>query len=415
MNSPLSIYIHWPFCKSKCPYCDFNSHVRDAVEHVRWRDGLLRELASYAAHLPGREVVSIFFGGGTPSLMEADTVAALIEAVARHWPLNPQAEITLEANPTSVEAGKFSAFRNAGVNRVSVGVQSLRKEALRFLGRQHSADEARQALQLARDIFPRMTFDLIYARPDQSLVAWEDELREALELARGHLSLYQLTIEENTAFHAAQKRGELPTLDEDTAADMYGMTANIMHDHGMPAYEISNYAAPGQESRHNLTYWRGDDYIGIGPGAHGRYQSYNVPVAGSVLPPCVPGAAPSSEREPLSSSRGAESVFVATENIKSPERWLDRVEALGTGLQAVTPIEPRERMRELVMMGLRLSTGIDYADWQRRTGLDVRAVMDDGVVRRLCVEGLLQADAAQMRVTPQGALVLNSMMGALLA
>lgn len=389
---PLSIYIHWPFCKSKCPYCDFNSHVRDRVEHARWRAALLKELASYAALLPDREVVSIFFGGGTPSLMEAETVAALIEAAGRHWPMSENTEITLEANPTSVEAAKLIAFRDAGVNRASLGVQALDAAALAFLGRQHNVGEALEAVALAREIFPRMSFDLIYARPGQSLKAWEDELTKALTYAKGHMSLYQLTIEENTAFHAAYKKGELPMLGDDEAAEMYALTAAIMQAHNMPAYEISNYAAPGQESRHNLAYWRGDDYIGIGPGAHGRYLLYG----GNASPSAYPRS------------------YLSTENIKSPERWLDRVEAEGRGLQAETAIDATERKRELVMMGLRLTTGINFADWQTRTGLDVREAINHEAAQLLVKQGFVVMDERRLGITPQGALLLNSVIGRLL-
>ncbi len=373
---PLSIYIHWPFCKSKCPYCDFNSHVRDKVEHTRWREALLKELAFYAALLPEREVVSIFFGGGTPSLMEVETVEALISAARRHWPFSSKVEITLEANPTSVEAAKLKAFRQAGVNRASLGVQAMNAADLTFLGRQHNTQEAMEAVALARDIFPRMSFDLIYARPHQSLAAWEKELTEALRYTKGHMSLYQLTIEENTAFHASFARGELPVLDDDTAADMYALTASIMEAYGMPAYEISNYAATGEESLHNLAYWRGDDYIGVGPGAHGRY-------ANAVT-------------------------FKSTENIKSPERWLDKVEAEGRALQAENAIEPGHRLQELVMMGLRLTSGINYADWHLRTGLDIRPAINNAALQQLVKQGLMAADADSIRVTSQGALVLNS-------
>lgn len=404
---PLSIYIHWPFCKSKCPYCDFNSHVRDRVEHASWRDALLKELAFYADLMPEREVVSIFFGGGTPSLMEAETVAALISAASRHWPFARNVEITLEANPTSVEAAKLKAFREAGVNRASLGVQALGASALKFLGRQHNTQEALEAVALARDIFPRMSFDLIYARPGQSLAEWEKELTEALRYAKGHMSLYQLTIEENTAFHASFARGELPVLDEDSAADMYALTASIMQAHGLPAYEISNYAAPGQESLHNLAYWRGDDYIGIGPGAHGRYR--NAHIGGHAATDSASSESPlRGSREELLQG------YLAIENVKSPERWLEKMQSEGRALQAENTIAPAERMQELVMMGLRLTTGIQYADWQRRTGLDIRPAINNDMLQQLTQQGLLVADDHHIRITSAGALVLNSITGKLL-
>lgn len=405
---PLSIYIHWPFCKSKCPYCDFNSHVRDRVEHTSWRDALLKELAYYAQLLPEREVVSIFFGGGTPSLMEAETVAALIKAACKHWPFAANVEITLEANPTSVEAAKLKAFRDAGINRASLGVQAMNAVDLKFLGRQHNTQEAMEAVALARDIFPRMSFDLIYARPGQSLATWEKELTEALRYAKGHMSLYQLTIEENTAFHASFAKGELPVLDDDSAADMYALTTSIMQAHGMPSYEISNYAIPGQESLHNLAYWKGDDYIGIGPGAHGRYNLNRGNASPSSLREFTPAG--SSYRTPLVSL-----ATTSTENIKSPERWLEKMQTEGRALQAENIIKPAERLQELVMMGLRLSTGLDYEDWQRRTGLDVRPAINNNALQQLIGQGLVTADASHVRITPQGALVLNSITAALLA
>src|SRR5262252_8891286 len=264
------LYVHWPFCLSKCPYCDFNSHVREAIDHERWRDALLLELDHYAADTPARRLTSIFFGGGTPSLMAPDTVAAVIERAARHWPFAPDIEITLEANPTSVEAGKFAGFRSAGVNRVSLGVQALNDADLKFLGRHHSAAEARAAIEIARRSFRRHSFDLIYARPGQSAAAWRAELAEAIALAGDHLSVYQLTIEPETVFGAAHRRGELQVPEEEDAAALYELTQELLGAAGLPAYEISNHARPGEESRHNLAYWRYRTYAGIGPGAHGR-------------------------------------------------------------------------------------------------------------------------------------------------
>lgn len=390
MLPPLSIYIHWPFCKSKCPYCDFNSHVRDGVDQDRWRQALLKELAAYIALLPPRRVVSIFFGGGTPSLMEPATAGALLDSAAALWPHDANVEITLEANPTSVERTAFAALRTAGVNRVSLGVQSLYAEPLKFLGRQHSADDAKEAIALAQKLFPRMSFDLIYARPGQSLAAWEAELNEALALARGHLSLYQLTIEENTAFFAAHKRGEFVMPEEELAASMYELTAAALAKHNMHAYEISNYARAGDESHHNLAYWRGDDYIGIGPGAHGRWRN---------------------------AENGA---WIATENIKSPERWLDAVERAkpentGRGVQSEIVVTPQERTHELLMMGLRLTSGIDYADWQQRTGYNLRTSINRNNLAWMMQEGLLIADDQRLRTTARGALILNSITCKLLA
>jgi oxygen-independent coproporphyrinogen-3 oxidase len=410
MALPLSIYIHWPFCKSKCPYCDFNSHVREGVDHARWRAALLRELEHYASLLEGRQVASIFFGGGTPSLMEPETVAALIEAVKCHWPQHAGMEITLEANPTSVEAAKFKALRAAGVNRVSLGVQSLLPQSLAFLGRQHSADEALAAVALARECFPRMSFDLIYALPGQSLAAWETELRAALAHAADHLSLYQLTIEENTAFHHSYHQGAFALPEDTLAADMYILTQTIMEAHGMPAYEVSNHARPGQESRHNLAYWKSDDYIGIGPGAHGRYAIYNASGSGLLASAMKPGS-----RLSQSTDCAIMPVRIATETLKSPERWLEKVEQSGSGISVETLLSPREQFEEAVMMGLRLSGGIEYADWQVRTGMGLREVLPQSQVDRLRSQGMLVADEQHITVTPQGRLLLNTITKALLA
>jgi len=267
---PLAVYIHWPFCRSKCPYCDFNSHVREQIDEQRWTRALLADLKHQAELAPDSEVVSIFFGGGTPSLMPSDTVAALIECVRTLWPSAPDLEVTLEANPNSAEAERFAKFAVAGVNRLSLGVQALDLAALQFLGRRHDRAEALAAIALARDTFPRYSFDLIYARPGQSVGAWEDELDEALRLAGTHLSIYQLTIEPGTAFGNRAERGEILGADEDSAVALYEFTQRRLASAGMPAYEISNHARPGAECRHNLAYWRYEDYLGIGPGAHGR-------------------------------------------------------------------------------------------------------------------------------------------------
>lgn len=374
ISEPLAIYVHWPFCKKKCPYCDFNSHVRDAVDHAAWREALLRELRYWRARVEGHTVTSIFFGGGTPSLMQPETARAIIDEVKILWPTSPDIEITLEANPTSVEAANFAVLREAGVNRVSLGVQSLRPESLKFLGREHSVDEAMDAVRLAADTFPRYSFDLIYALPGQTLAAWEAELREALNHARGHLSLYQLTIEPNTAFHHqyhVQHAFALPA--EDLAADLYQQTQRIMEEYGMPAYEISNHAAPGQASRHNLSYWRSGSYLGIGPGAHGRVD--------------------------LGAARHA------TNTLKSPERWLEQVQKLGHGLEADLPLTDRERLEERVLMGLRLP----------HEGIRELPPEIMRHAQPLIAEGLLRNDRDALRVTPSGMLVLNALTASLLS
>lgn len=326
--SSLAVYIHWPYCLKKCPYCDFNSHVADHVDHHNWRDAYAREIAYYGELIGQRQVRSIFFGGGTPSLMQPETVAHVIDQVQRTWQLSNDCEITLEANPTSIEMHKFQGFYDAGINRVSVGVQSLRDDQLGFLGREHSATQALKALEIANDVFDRVSFDLIYARPSQTMTEWRDELTEALQYAKGHLSLYQLTIEDGTQFKTLRDSGRLVELDGDIAADMYAMTQSMMDDAGIPAYEISNYARAGQESRHNLAYWRYQDYVGIGPGAHGRLT----------LP---------------------DGRKVATRTHKSPDHWMALVNDNGHGAKPFEDLDAQTQLEERIMMGLRLRYGID--------------------------------------------------------
>jgi oxygen-independent coproporphyrinogen-3 oxidase len=369
---PLAIYVHWPFCKKKCPYCDFNSHVRDTVDHLAWRDALIKELHYWREQTSQHRVTSIFFGGGTPSLMEPATIEAIITAIRNGWACADDIEITMEANPTSVEAAKFRAVAAAGVNRLSLGIQSLNRESLAFLGREHSVDEALHALEFAAEYFPRYSFDVIYALPNQSLAAWEKELCEALRYTRGHLSLYQLTIEENTAFHHSyhvKKEFVLPP--EPIAAEMYELTQTIMQQAGMPAYEISNHAAPGHASRHNLSYWRTGAYIGIGPGAHGRVDIGN-------------------DR-------------IATRNLKSPERWLEATTINDNGVEEALTLTAQECSEEKVLMGLRLiEEGIDAA------------LVSAAKMSPLIAQQLLQQKGSTIRVTPKGALVLNAIIASLL-
>lgn len=391
-SQPLAIYIHWPFCLSKCPYCDFNSHVRDRVEQNRWQAALLAELEHMAAHVPQRRTHSVFFGGGTPSLMPPETVAALLARIRQLWPephpriAASDIEITLEANPTSAEAARFAAFRDAGVNRVSLGVQSLDDAELKFLGRGHSSSEARRAIALAQQHFPRYSFDLIYARPNQTVAAWEAELGEALVMANGHLSLYQLTIEENTAFHHAYAMGQFALPDEEPAEALYRRTEELMTQRGLRAYEVSNYATPGQESRHNLAYWQGMDYIGIGPGAHGR----------------------------LTLSDGTRR-RIATQTRKSPERWLEAVEREGHGIELWHDIPHAEEAQERLMMGLRLTSGIDYAGFETQTGFDLRRHINPKALALYTRHGLLENSGTHLRTTLQGRLVLNRLTAELLA
>jgi len=375
------VYLHWPFCVSKCPYCDFNSHVRDKVEQTAWRDALLRELDHAAQEAPDRIVTSIFFGGGTPSLMPPDTVGAAIERVRTLWPVAEDVEITLEANPSSVEAERFADLRDAGVNRLSLGVQALDDAALKFLGRAHGVDEALKAIDTARKNFPRFSFDLIYGRPGHTVAAWREELKRALELAGDHLSLYQLTIERGTRFHTDHAKGLFTLPDEDTQAALYETTRDMLGAAGMPAYEISNHARPGSESRHNLVYWRYQDYVGIGPGAHGRFL------------------------------QGGHKR--ATRRISGPEAWLDAVEHRGHGTAEAHGVERAQMVREALLMGLRLTEGIERALFERMTGVDAVAALDAGKLQSLIDGGLLELSATHLRATDQGRQLLNALLARL--
>nr|WP_288248828.1 radical SAM family heme chaperone HemW [uncultured Sphingomonas sp.] len=372
-NPPLALYIHWPFCVSKCPYCDFNSHVRASVDQSQWRDALLADLAHEAALLPGRRLGSIFFGGGTPSLMPPATVAALIDAALAAWPAAPGGvEITLEANPSSVEAARFADLAAAGVNRVSLGVQALDDAALRFLGRAHGVDEALGALAIAQRHFARVSIDLIYARPDQSPAAWEAELARALAFGTEHLSLYQLTIEPGTRFATEAAAGRLVIPDGDAAADLFEATRAMTAAAGIPAYEISNHARPGAQSRHNLTYWRYGDYAGIGPGAHGR------------------------------------SGALATFRRRKPENWLAALARNGHGLESEEPLDPATRAGEALLMGLRLDEGVDLARIAALTGVAVDALVDDRQIAAL--PGLIERRGDHLRVTEAGMILLDAIL-----
>ena len=381
--TPFGIYLHWPFCRAKCPYCDFNSHVREAIDHATWREALLAELDHYAALAPGRTVSSVFFGGGTPSLMAPETVAALIARIDHHWPLDDTVEITLEANPTSVEAASFAGFRAAGVNRLSLGVQALDDAALAFLGRQHSATEALAAVALARRHFPRFSFDLIYARPGQSVEAWQAELHRALDEGAAHLSLYQLTLETGTAFHAAARRGELALPPEEEGANLYLATQELTAAADLPAYEVSNHARPGEACRHNLLYWRYGDYLGIGPGAHGR----------------------------LTLARKK----IATRQHRAPEAWLAAVERQGHATREDAAVGREARLAEMVMMGLRLTEGIARAAFRRELDAEPEALFEAGRLEALSAEGYLVLDENGLRATPAGLQRLNALLGYLLA
>ncbi|MGA8195092.1 MAG: radical SAM family heme chaperone HemW [Acetobacteraceae bacterium] len=391
----LALYIHWPFCLAKCPYCDFNSHVRERIAQSRFRSALLRELEWEAARLGRRRLTSIFFGGGTPSLMEPETVALLIADAKRLFAPADGMEITLEANPTSVEAGRFAAFRDAGVNRVSIGVQSLDGAALGMLGRQHSAAQAIAALETARAIFPRISFDLIYARPGQTLTEWRAELRQALDLAADHLSLYQLTIEPGTKFEVLHRRGEIVLPDDDTAVALYEATAEEAERFGLLGYEVSNYAVPGSESRHNLAYWRYGDYAGIGPGAHGRIT--------------LPSASPL----PLNDGGSDNHEVVATRRHRAPEPWAERVERDGHGTVEQVALQQIERAREMLLMGMRLTEGIDPGRFAARTGTALEAALDPSVLRQALDEGYLVWRGGCLAATPAGRLRLDALLAAI--
>jgi putative oxygen-independent coproporphyrinogen III oxidase len=375
----LALYIHWPFCVSKCPYCDFNSHVREQVDQAQWRAALLQDLAYEASRLPGRRLTSIFFGGGTPSLMEPATAAALIEAAAGHWRVADDVEITLEANPSSVEAARFADLAAAGVNRVSLGLQSLRDESLRFLGRAHGVAEGLAALAAAQNAFARVSFDLIYALPGQSEDDWRAELAEALALGAGHISLYQLTIEPGTRFAALAARGELAPVDPDHGAALFETTDEMTAAAGLLRYEVSNHARGGAESRHNLSYWRMDDYVGIGPGAHGRREG------------------------------------CATQRHRKPENWLAALTRNGHGLVEETALSPRDRAVEALLMGLRLCEGVDLTRIERRSGLPAAMLLDLAAVARLERNGLLARRPDRLAVTPAGLLLLDSILAEIVA
>ncbi|MFK4046732.1 Oxygen-independent coproporphyrinogen-III oxidase [Roseomonas mucosa] len=380
---PLALYVHWPFCLAKCPYCDFNSHVRDRVDAARFGRALRAELSAEAARSGRRRLLSVFFGGGTPSLMPPELVAGILEDARRLFDAPPDLEVTLEANPTSVEAAKLRAFREAGVNRLSLGVQSLEEESLRFLGRQHSAGEAVAALEQARATFPRLSFDLIYARPGQSEDSWRAELRRALALAADHLSLYQLTIEPGTRFATEHARGAFALPADDDAAAMYTATAEEAARFGLLPYEVSNYARPGAESRHNLAYWRYGDYLGIGAGAHQRLE-----LGGALL---------------------------AARRHRAPESWLSLVEREGHARVEEMALAPEERGREALLMGLRLAEGIDPARVERRSGRPLADLVEPAVLQACLEEDYLRwSPEGRLVATTEGRLRLDAMLPALL-
>ncbi len=373
-SDDLALYIHWPFCVSKCPYCDFNSHVRESVDQAAWRGALLQDLAYEAAQLPGRRLTSIFFGGGTPSLMPPETVAALIDAASGHWPTADDIEITLEANPSSVEAARFTDLSRAGINRVSLGIQALDDQTLAWLGRAHGVAEGLAALETAQRHFGRVSFDLIYARPEQTPDAWATELGRALSFGTEHLSLYQLTIEPGTQFASLFAKGQLIPLDPDAGAELFELTRDMTSAAGLPAYEVSNHARPGAESRHNLTYWRYGNYAGIGPGAHGRRDGR------------------------------------ATVRRKKPENWMDRVAANGHGIEQEEDLPSEARAQEALLMGLRLAEGIDLARISAMSGLAIADLVDSGAIERLSRQGLITHSGDRLTVSDAGMLLLDAIL-----
>jgi oxygen-independent coproporphyrinogen-3 oxidase len=380
-HDAFGVYVHWPFCLSKCPYCDFNSHVRhEPIDEERFARAFAREIATTAARAPNREVTSIFLGGGTPSLMQPQTVGAVLDAIAKNWSVAKDVEVTLEANPTSVEATRFRGYRTAGVNRVSLGVQALDDVSLKALGRLHTAREALDAVAIARTVFDRYSFDLIYARPDQTAQAWTDELNRAISEAAEHLSLYQLTIEPDTPFFGLHAAGKLKVPDEAVARALYDVTQEVCAKRGLPAYEISNHARPGAECRHNLVYWRGQEYAGVGPGAHARLD--------------------------IDGRRHA----IATE--RRPEAWLMRVEAQGHGVISDDILNSEERADEFLLMGLRLAEGIDPQRYKALSGRD----LDPRRIALLKAEGAITVDASGwLRVTMDGFPLLDAVVADLAA
>ena len=374
------IYVHWPFCAAKCPYCDFNSHVRTKIDEGGWLDGIEKEL-EWTANMQGdaRPIVeTIFFGGGTPSLMTGPSVGRILDKISRTWRMANDVEVTLEANPASAEAARFADYKAAGVNRVSLGVQALNDSDLKMLGRLHNAEEAKEALKMAMNQFQRVSLDLIYARPDQSDAQWRTELKEALSFGTDHMSLYQLTIEPETPFALLHKTGKLHIPDDDLAADLYETTQEMTEAAGLPAYEISNHARPGSESRHNLIYWRYGDYAGIGPGAHGRLMLNNA--------------------------------RMATATIRLPERWKDMLEKQGNAFTDFLQVSDGDAAREHLLMNLRLSEGLDLAAYELRWNIRP----DAAKIAALVEQGLLSQDDDVLRATPNGRLVLNAVIAALL-
>ncbi len=372
-----ALYVHWPFCLKKCPYCDFNSHVRPSIDHARWCEAILQELDHYGTETKGRILTSVYFGGGTPSLMKVDTVSRILNKLDDYWHISKDVEITLEANPTSTEVKQFIDLKKSGINRLSIGVQSLDDDILAYLGREHSASEAIKAIGVANNIFDRTSFDLIYATPGQSRDHWLNQMKLALDIAGSHLSMYQLTIESGTAFHKAGMCDANPEL----AADLFDDTQSFLEDSGLPAYEISNHAKKGQECKHNLVYWRGGDYVGIGPGAHGRLQLNNQ--------------------------------IVATHQIHNPENWLKAVDNKGFGTAKRRLLDKAVRAEELLILGLRLAQGIDLKMTERLTGINLLGHINKDQLLMLQSYGFMRSSETHLVATPKGLMQLNSIIAKL--
>ena len=381
MQDTGGIYIHWPYCLSKCPYCDFNSYTGQKADDELWIRAYQIWLRNHKDWLESRDLKSVFFGGGTPSLMDPRIVESVLIEIEQLSGQTPK-EVTLEANPTSSEKDKFSDFASAGVNRLSLGVQALDDMALKFLGREHSASDALDALQMARTVFDNVSFDLIYARPGQSLSQWKKELDRALSYKPSHMSLYQLTIEPGTAFYQKHKRGDFQMPDDEYQAELYDLTTDLTTDHGLESYEVSNYARPGRESEHNLIYWRGDEYLGIGPGAHGRLKNLQN--------------------------------WVATRQHSAPDIWLERTHSNIRNAEKTFCLTATQRAEEILMMSLRLKNGVDLHDFQEKTNLSVKELIDTGALKTLVNEGYVQQSDQAIAVTKQGRLVLDSVIGYLL-
>lgn len=379
MPAPLAVYIHWPFCKKKCPYCDFNSHVRDNVDHEAWAAAFEQEIAHFAKDLANRQVTSVFFGGGTPSLMMPKTIERCLKALQKQWSMADNCEVTLEANPTSSEADKFKAFKQAGINRLSIGVQSLDNKVLQFLGREHSAEEAIKVIEMASTIFARSSFDLIYGRPEQSPESWAKELRQALSFNPDHISVYQLTIEQGTEFFTRAKRGDFIMPNKDLEAHFYEVTQEILAEAGLPAYEISNHAKKGQESRHNLAYWRYEDYVGVGAGAHGRYKRQD-------------------------------GTRISTRAHKAPEVWLERVQQHGHSQVTEETITNEDAFEEMLMMGLRLISGVGFDDIYNKTGIHFTQKIDPRKLLQLSDEGYINYTDQHIQCTESGLKTLDSLL-----